>query len=276
MNSISSIIFCSLSFIWSETSGQVLSSTNQNIQQPYKSGHQLRAEELVRRTDPDYYKKQLALTYSPPHSNLRTQADCGNDYLCNNALPVTLVRIEAERKEVDQVEVTWETASETNNQGFEVERSFTGINDFEKVGYIDGAGNSSRSKEYRFLDHNSHAGWSYYRLNQLDWDGTHVYSRIVAVKGYEVPFTITVSPNPSTQQNIVFALDGIGANGNNGNVELHIYNQAGQILFQQSDPELDAQQHIVGSMLPHLEMGRYYFKVLAGSQSGVAPFVIVP
>ncbi|WP_109677633.1 T9SS type A sorting domain-containing protein [Dyadobacter jejuensis] len=271
MNSFSSILICSLGFIGSEVSGQVFSPFHQGVLQPYKTLQQLRAEALVQKTEPDYYRYKLAQNIGQSRSNLRTQADCGNEYLCNTALPVTLMRFEAERKGVDQVEVSWETASETNNQGFEVERSFTGLNDFEKVGTIDGAGNSAKSKEYRFSDPNSHADWSYYRLKQLDWDGSYTYSRIVSVKGAKAPFEVTVMPNPGPQELLRFRVEGAQESP-----RVQVFSQSGRLMYENQQQRLDDDQEFSAEAWPALNLGQYFLHVVAGEETVAVPFVIWP
>lgn len=75
-------------------------------------------------------------------------------------------------------ELTWETYSEINNQGFEIQRTSDGIN-WLSIGWIDGAGNSTETLKYSFTDYNLKPGDFYYRFKQLDYDGKTSYSNIV-------------------------------------------------------------------------------------------------
>lgn len=75
----------------------------------------------------------------------------------------------------------WTTSEEENNQFFLIERSFNGI-DFEKIGEIDGMGNSEDLNEYEFLDVNMHEDKALYRLKQIDFDGTFSYSEILQLQ----------------------------------------------------------------------------------------------
>jgi hypothetical protein len=70
----------------------------------------------------------------------------------------------------------WSTASETNNSHFIIEKSFDAINFFE-IGNVAGAGNSSTTLYYSFTDNNVN-GFAYYRLKQVDFNGTYSYSNI--------------------------------------------------------------------------------------------------
>ncbi len=110
----------------------------------------------------------------------------GGDYLPvwtlvdeSNPLPIELIRFAGNCAD-GQVEVTWTTASETNNDFFTVQRSIDGVT-FEDVTNVDGAGNSSSIINYSAIDYNPYGGVSYYRLKQTDFDGTSQYSDVVAV-----------------------------------------------------------------------------------------------
>ncbi|MCF8426803.1 MAG: T9SS type A sorting domain-containing protein [Bacteroidia bacterium] len=91
----------------------------------------------------------------------------------------------------------WTTSSESDNKGFEIERSLNGL-DFESVGFVKGAGNSSKITNYEFIDSKIPVSTLYYRLNQIDLDGKSTYSNVITLKQDE--FNITVLPNPFTDQ----------------------------------------------------------------------------
>jgi hypothetical protein len=98
--------------------------------------------------------------------------------------------------------LSWSTASEQNNAGFEVQRSTDGTT-YENIGFVkslSATGNSSSPLSYSFTDFNPLGLQQYYRLKQTDLDGKSAYSAIVLVKR-EAPATLTVTkvyPNPST------------------------------------------------------------------------------
>lgn len=95
------------------------------------------------------------------------------------ALPISLVKFEAE-KLAEKVKLTWATATEINNQKFIVERASNG-EDFTSIAEIKGAGNSKELNEYTFVDANPFKGTAYYRLTQVDFDGTSTSFEPVAV-----------------------------------------------------------------------------------------------
>ena len=108
-------------------------------------------------------------------------------------LPVELTRFTATTKD-QSVNVNWATASEKNSDRFEIQRSATG-GTFETVGTVKGQGNTSSAHNYAFVDSRPLAGRSYYRLRQVDIDGTTAYSPVAAV---QVRNELAVYPNPST------------------------------------------------------------------------------
>lgn len=115
---------------------------------------------------------------------------------CSAALPVTWISFSG-KQQTDAILLTWQTAAETNNLGFEIERSSDGKT-FERIGFVDGNGDSRVSKSYHFTD--SHPfSINYYRLKQIDrTDGKSDYSRIISVKGPKASFS--VYPNPAQSQ----------------------------------------------------------------------------
>jgi hypothetical protein len=96
-----------------------------------------------------------------------------------NPLPIELLEFEAE-KTGDNVLTKWVTASETNNAYFNIERSAGGII-FEKIGEVQGAGNSNSMLSYQFVDENPLIGQNYYRLKQVDFNGDFSYSDIATI-----------------------------------------------------------------------------------------------
>ncbi len=114
----------------------------------------------------------------------------------NNPLPIELVRFEAIARP-DHVDLQWVTASESNNDHFVVERTRDGVA-FEEVVMVPGAGNSSALLTYTDIDADPLPGLSYYRLVQVDLDGTATYSDLVPVR-YDTDehSAILVYPNPT-------------------------------------------------------------------------------
>ncbi|MEP7168501.1 MAG: T9SS type A sorting domain-containing protein, partial [Bacteroidota bacterium] len=95
-------------------------------------------------------------------------------------LPIELLSFNAITKGKN-VEVTWKTAAEINNNYFTVMRSKDGLN-FEEIGQVDGAGNSTIALNYHFTDTKPYNGISFYQLKQTDFNGKTSYSKIVSVR----------------------------------------------------------------------------------------------
>jgi len=121
-------------------------------------------------------------------------------------LPIELISFDA-KQEGDKSLLLWNTASETNNDFFVVERSRDG-NLWNEIAQIEGAGNSTSLRSYQYHDVQPYPGNNYYRLNQCDFDGTCNYSIIKSVS-----FTLDHSqftrlyPNPANNLITLVTLD---------------------------------------------------------------------
>lgn len=115
-------------------------------------------------------------------------------------IPVELTSFQA-LSENKVINLTWSTATETNNSHFEVERKFKN-QEWEKIGEVGGAGTTTVPQTYSFKDDfsfKSYEGKILYRLKQVDFDGTYEYSKIVAVDVSFTPTNYSISqnyPNP--------------------------------------------------------------------------------
>ena len=101
-------------------------------------------------------------------------------------VPVELVRFAAAPLRRGGVGLSWATASERDNAGWSVERSADGVA-WAEVGFVAGAGDADRAREYEYHDDAPLAGPAYYRLRQQDYDGAVAYSEIVAVTAAAAP-----------------------------------------------------------------------------------------
>ncbi|UYZ59618.1 T9SS type A sorting domain-containing protein [Hymenobacter latericus] len=113
----------------------------------------------------------------------------------NNPLPVELTAFAATRQK-HQVQLRWQTAQELNSSGFEVQRSTDGKR-FELVGRVAAAGHSATLREYTWLDAYAPAGTLYYRMLQVDKDGSSKFSPVVTVAAL-LPGVVSIYPNPTS------------------------------------------------------------------------------
>ncbi|MFH1195794.1 MAG: YCF48-related protein [bacterium] len=121
----------------------------------------------------------------------------GNIYKSNSPLPVELTSFTASTSD-NKVTLNWQTATEVNNYGFEVERSTnlqgltngkegSNLGGFTSIGFVEGSGNSNSTKEYSFTDNKVTAGNYYYRLKQIDTDGSFAYSKEIVIETGHAP-----------------------------------------------------------------------------------------
>ena len=111
-------------------------------------------------------------------------------------LPVELVSFAADVKD-SKVQLSWQTATEINNYGFEIERRID-KDEWSNIGFIEGHGNSSSPKSYSFIDNSPLGGNKFqYRLKQIDNDGQFEYSDVVEVDVIPNQFELSQNyPNP--------------------------------------------------------------------------------
>ena len=132
--------------------------------------------------------------------NFNNNADDGyytigtKNYLVS-PLPIELISFDAIMND-RQVDITWTTATESNNDYYTIEKSKDGIN-FEISSIVDAAGNSQSIINYKDIDPKPYQGISYYRLKQTDFNGTYTYSKIVAVNYSLSDDGMSVFPNPT-------------------------------------------------------------------------------
>jgi hypothetical protein len=119
---------------------------------------------------------------------------------CQVILPVELVGFTAGVDDSDVV-LLWETASETNNSGFDVEHGY-GERPFESIAFVEGRGTTLARTSYEYRAENLEPGVHRFRLKQIDYDGAFTYSAVVAAE-VEVPgryYLGQVYPNPFNPQ----------------------------------------------------------------------------
>jgi hypothetical protein len=116
----------------------------------------------------------------------------------NAPLPVELVSFTAVKKDKIAL-LTWTTAMEKDSKGFEIEVSIN-QQEFRKIGFVE-SNNGTSTQHYTFTDsESSKAGMRYYRLKQVDFDGTATYSEIKAVNFNNFGLNVNVYPNPFSNE----------------------------------------------------------------------------
>ena len=140
----------------------------------------------------------------------------------SNPLPVELLSFEGLNSQNKNI-LRWSTASEVNNDYFELEKKSSG-EEFVEIARIDGQGNSTSIHEYQFRDEDIQPGIIYYyRLLQRDYDGTTTYSNVIAVSSSKKIIDFIIAPNPYSELcNIYYEL------GETSHVELSVLNSVGK------------------------------------------------
>ncbi len=159
-----------------------------------------------------------------------------------------------------KVQLTWKTATEVNNKGFEIQRR--NKTEFETIGFVAGNGTTTESRLYSFADNNATVGKYTYRLKQLDYDGTSSYSNLVEVD-LTVPLRFDLAqnyPNPfNPATTIVFQT------AEPVNVTLSIYNMLGEeVTVLINNQFTNAGQHSVRFDASDLASGTYIYRITAG------------
>lgn len=163
------------------------------------------------------------------------------------------------------VVLKWTTATETNNRGFEVQRS-TNNKEFVSVGFINGAGTTTESRSYEFVDSRVQAGNAYqYRLRQLDFDGAESFSQVielneVAPLDYDLAQNYPNPFNPSTT--IKFAVPV------KSSVTLTLYNTLGQEIRSIATGQFEAGTHTFNLDASELSTGVYVYTISAQGADG--------
>ena len=181
------------------------------------------------------------------------------------ALPVELSSFTV-LANLNNVNLSWKTETEVNNNGFEVERGIrsqkSGVSNWEKVGFVQGAGNSNSPKEYSFTDKNLTGGTKFvYRLKQIDNDGRYQYSKEVEVEVIPKQFALYQNyPNPfNPVTEIKYNLPEASR------VVLNVYNIIGQQVASLVNGNIDAGFHSVTFDGSNLPSGTYIYRLQTGN-----------
>lgn len=187
--------------------------------------------------------------------------DIGADE-CIILLPIELISFKAEVIQPSMVLVSWTTASEINNDYFEVERSHDGET-FEAIGRIPGSLFSSSQKEYQFQDAHPFSGISYYRLKQVDVDASVTYSHLAAVEILTEQF-IRFYPNPVNDDLTVSST--LFQNGET--ISVALYDITGRLVLTNL---IQTREAVLN--MESLSPGLYYLSATCGSYNVISRLV---
>jgi Secretion system C-terminal sorting domain len=173
-------------------------------------------------------------------------------------LPVELVSFQGQRYG-DVHLLSWETASEKNNIGFDIEKSSDGVS-FQTIGFVKGHGTTVVSQQYQFTDA-AVFGVTYYRLKQLDESGHWTYSNTISIATEgKTENLLEIFPNPTDGfLNVNFA------SNSTQSIDIELVNTLGQVVQRQVQAaELGANRF--STQLLGQVSGMYTLRVMQGRQ----------
>lgn len=243
--------------------GNMSRSSGQNPASETKA----QVEILVAMTKPGYYIQRDVLDV------IANRELCGDPATCRLApLPVELLYFTGSRLDEENVLLKWETTSEVNNDYFEVERTLNPALGYETVGTVKGHGNASSNVQYQWPDPNTFGTYTYYRLKQVDFDGTFTYSTIIAVRGGAGPLMVTAFPNPGQARHIRFNMTGLRQATR---AMATVYDIQGRVIYQNPDLKVSPEENVTLD-LPQVSAGTYTLRLAIGDRETVSSFVLVP
>jgi hypothetical protein len=182
--------------------------------------------------------------------------------------------------------LNWITATELNNSGFEIERSLSPTpslregaleqSGWSRIGFVNGNGTSSEVHNYSFADESPAAGKSYYRLKQIDFDGSFEYSNAVEVD-FNLPIEFSLEQNypnpfnPSTKikysiPNVTLSASSRAESKDEGSrVILKVFGILGNEIATLVNEEKPAGNYEVNFDASKLSSGVYFYKLQAGN-----------
>ncbi len=179
--------------------------------------------------------------------------------LNTSPLPVELTSF-TENTVENKVELNWQTATEINNYGFEIQRAIQSDNlKWEKIGFVEGRGNSNSPKTYQFIDSNPLSGKLVYRLKQIDNNGNYKFSKEIEVnlapteyvlyQNYPNPF------NPSTKIKYSLPVRSL--------VNIKVYDITGREVAKLVDEMQEQGNYTINFDASKLSSGTYFYKIIS-------------
>jgi hypothetical protein len=194
-----------------------------------------------------------------------------NSIKITGLVPVELTSFSA-ALDKNNVILSWSTATETNNRGFEIQRRNINQKEYERAGFVEGNGTSTEINSYSFTDKEVPAGNYGYRLKQTDYDGTFEYSDEVKVE-ITSPLEYSVSqnyPNPfNPVTTIRYAIPQLSL------VKVSVYDILGEEIKVLVNEEQNPGNHAVNFDAKDFSSGVYFYKIISGEFSQVRKMILM-
>ncbi|MGE5845190.1 MAG: T9SS type A sorting domain-containing protein, partial [Ignavibacteria bacterium] len=184
-----------------------------------------------------------------------------------NEIPVELSAFTA-AADLNSVELKWETKTETNNRGFEIERYANGK--WRMIGFAEGKGTTTGRSKYKFIEKNINGSNIKYRLKQIDFDGTFRYSKEVEINlisGYQLSQNYPNPFNPATT--IRYSIP------SKSFVNLEVYDIIGNKIATLVNEEKAAGKFTVSFDGSNYSSGMYYYRIKAGDFVKVGKMILL-
>lgn len=181
-----------------------------------------------------------------------------------NVVPVELTSFSAVRS-TGGILLTWSTATETNNAGFDLEKSVNGGN-WVIEGFVKGKGTVTSRSEYSFTDNETTQGELRYRLKQIDYSGEYSYTQVITVNGIETPSGFELAqnyPNPFNPSTVIkFNLE------KDANVSLRVFDVQGRLLSELANGVMNQGSYSYIFDASSYSSGIYYYELKAVDFTG--------
>ena len=214
------------------------------------------------------FNRQPAAVYFDPNNNIVLKQASLSQI---PPIPVELTSFTAEFKN-NFVILEWSTGSELNNYGFEVQRKLKGTDTWNSVSFIEGKGTTTSANSYSYYDYINQSGIYFYRLKQVDLDGTYRFSNeIEVISGNVTGFIVSQNyPNPfNPVTNIDYQIP------QNSEVTIEIFDLLGNIVDELVNEEKPAGSYSIEFDASSLASGIYYYKFTAGGFVDVKKLVVL-
>ena len=210
-------------------------------------------------------------TYRVYAFNANIRSDYSNVKTVVTVIPVELVTLSANTNKNDLM-LSWSTATEKNNKGFQVEtKNITSKNSsWVTAGFVQGNGTSTEKQNYSFVQKNMPVGTYQVRIKQIDFDGSYSYYSLAGEVKIEAPAVFSLEQNypnpfnPSTKIRYTLPFT--------SNVKIIIYNTIGQIVKELVNQVQDANYYEYQFDASGLSSGVYIYTIHASSIEGKNTF----
>lgn len=218
---------------------------------------------IVWRNGPTNPFTKITAYVGTSNTEITTAATHTNE-LSNDPLPVELTSFTSTVNR-NNVALTWGTAREVNNQGFDVERKLTSSNDWVKVGTVAGHGTTEEAKSYNYTERVNTGNYNY-RLKQVDFNGNFEYFSLSNEVNVGVPSEYAMSQNypnpfnPSTKIDYDIAFD--------GKVNIVLFDMSGREVSTLVNDAKPAGYYTISFNASNLSSGMYFYRITANGTNG--------